>query len=408
MDLQENIRLALEGLRANKVRSLLTMLGIIIGIASVIAIVSVGQALIGSVNDTLSNIGGNNIDISVTAKDSNTPLEMTDDLKIKDETISSFKNRYPDKVKGVAVYSSSNLVTTTDQIKNSSFSITGVNPDYFTVQNIKLRSGRLLNQEDIDQARSVIVISKASAAKYFGKSDSIGKTLAVTSSKGDVIYTVVGVYGVEDNALTDSSSEEQTAYIPVTYANASTGGTGYTSILVLCSQGTDTDSFAKTASDFFSQYLPDNTNAKISGSSMKNIMTEMNSMLSSVSTSISVIAGISLLVGGIGVMNIMLVSVTERTREIGIRKALGAKNKAIRTQFLVESMIICLIGGIIGILLGAGLGSIAGLLLKRTVLPSWSAVAVAVGFSMLIGLFFGSYPASKAAKMNPIDALRYE
>ena len=135
---------------------------------------------------------------------------------------------------------------------------------------------------------------------------------------------------------------------------------------------------------------------------------EMNSQLGTVSTGVSVIAGISLLVGGIGVMNIMLVSVSERTREIGIRKALGARNGTIRTQFLVESMIICLIGGIIGILLGGGFALIAGIFIGITVFPSFGAVATAVGFSMLIGLFFGSYPAAKAAKMNPIDALRYE
>ena len=135
---------------------------------------------------------------------------------------------------------------------------------------------------------------------------------------------------------------------------------------------------------------------------------EMNSQLGTVSTGVSVIAGISLLVGGIGVMNIMLVSVSERTREIGIRKALGARNGTIRTQFLVESMIICLIGGIIGILLGGGFALIAGKFIGITVFPSLGAVATAVGFSMLIGLFFGSYPAAKAAKMNPIDALRYE
>lgn len=135
---------------------------------------------------------------------------------------------------------------------------------------------------------------------------------------------------------------------------------------------------------------------------------QVNDMLGTISTAIAVIAGISLLVGGIGVMNIMLVSVTERTREIGIRKALGAPDSAIRTQFIVESMIICVIGGALGILLGALLGYAGGVLLGMPAVPSIVSIVIAVGFSMLIGVFFGYYPANKAAKLDPIDALRYE
>lgn len=406
-DFGENIRMAVEGLRANKIRAFLTMLGIIIGISSVIAIVSVGDALIGSVNDVFSKIGGNNIEVTVTSADADATLEMTDDLRIQDDTIEAFKARYPDIVKGVAVNAPGGTVTTTDQLKNSSISLTGVNPDYFNVQNIQVKKGRLLNEEDVSGARSVIVLSETGAEKFFGKSDPIGKTLSVTGSGGDRVYTVIGTYRVDNGILSDSYSNQQ-AYIPVSTAAEDSGTSGYSFILVLTAQGTDTAAFAVKAGDFFSQYLPENSGAKIQSTSMQNMIQEMNSQLGTVSTGVSVIAGISLLVGGIGVMNIMLVSVSERTREIGIRKALGARNGTIRTQFLVESMIICLIGGIIGILLGGGFALIAGKFIGITVFPSFGSVATAVGFSMLIGLFFGSYPAAKAAKMNPIDALRYE
>ena len=142
--------------------------------------------------------------------------------------------------------------------------------------------------------------------------------------------------------------------------------------------------------------------------SLESMVKQVNDMLGTISTAIAVIAGISLLVGGIGVMNIMLVSVTERTREIGIRKALGAPDSAIRTQFIVESMIICVIGGALGILLGALLGYAGGVLLGMPAVPSIVSIVIAVGFSMLIGVFFGYYPANKAAKLDPIDALRYE
>ena len=142
--------------------------------------------------------------------------------------------------------------------------------------------------------------------------------------------------------------------------------------------------------------------------SMDSMLDQVNSMMSTLSIAIAVIAGISLLVGGIGVMNIMLVSVTERTREIGIRKALGARDSAIRMQFIVESTIICIIGGVLGILVGAGLGALGGMLLEQPAPPSVTAIVVAVTFSMLIGVFFGYYPANKAAKLDPIEALRYE
>lgn len=173
---------------------------------------------------------------------------------------------------------------------------------------------------------------------------------------------------------------------------------------------TDTDSteFLEKVENFFEQYYAKNENYQISAYSMESIISSMTDMLSTISLAIAIIAGISLLVGGIGVMNIMLVSITERTREIGTRKALGATSGSIRLQFIMESVVICLIGGFIGIVLGITLGAVAAGFMGYAASPSVTGIIFSVSFSILIGIFFGYYPANKAAKMNPIEALRYE
>ena len=176
----------------------------------------------------------------------------------------------------------------------------------------------------------------------------------------------------------------------------------------MAAAGADSTAVGTQISNFINRYYRNNDNYRVTSMSMESVIESVDSMMSKLSIAISVIAAISLLVGGIGVMNIMLVSVTERTREIGTRKALGATNGDIREQFVVESIIICLVGGIIGILLGALLGYVGSSLLDAPSLPSVGSIALAVGFSLAVGVFFGYYPANKAAKLDPIEALRYE
>lgn len=182
----------------------------------------------------------------------------------------------------------------------------------------------------------------------------------------------------------------------------------YQYLQIVTKVGTDGDELAAKLKSFFEPYYRNNRNYEISTFTLESMTSMLTQMLSTITIAISVIAGIALLVGGIGVMNIMLVSITERTREIGTRKALGATNASIRMQFIIEAMIICLIGGIFGIILGIGGGSFASKLLGYPAEPSIKSIVISIVFSMSIGVFFGYYPANKAAKMNPIDALRYE
>lgn len=418
MNLLENIKLALEGLRANKMRALLTMLGIIIGIASVIAITSLGDAMSNTLNETLSNVGGRNIQLYVMPKDVDGTYSNSDEDNITDEMIERFRQRYGDEIEGLEISNNVGAAKTVDVIPQQEMKITGANHDYFTVENVKIVQGRAISDRDVEGEKNVIVISSIMQKNLYGEgSDPIGKEIKVETTYGTESFYVVGVYQDPMEDATQSAmmlamggSGRSTAYIPYTTAKNITNDTtkGYSMIMLMASPNVSSTELATKAAAYFNKFYPESSNSKVEAQSMESIMKEMNTAMSQVSMAIAVIAGISLLVGGIGVMNIMLVSVTERTREIGVRKALGAPNSAIRIQFLVESMIICIIGGILGILLGAGFGALGGLLLKTAVVPSLGSIALAVGFSMAIGVFFGYYPANKAAKLDPIEALRYE
>lgn len=243
----------------------------------------------------------------------------------------------------------------------------------------------------------------------------ISFTVSVGQSKTLQTFYIVGVYKYTEDSYASmfgSSSDDDiqtTIYIPIRTAKAIAGAAeGWQSLTAVAAADADVSSFVNTVGDYFASYYIYNDSWTVSASSLSSLLDSMTEMLASVSLGISAIAAISLLVGGIGVMNIMMVSVTERTREIGTRKALGAPGSAIRMQFITESVILCLIGGAIGILLGiaAGLGLSAAMQVSGK--PSLASILVAFGFSMAIGVFFGYYPANKAARLDPIEALRYE
>ena len=422
MGIGESIRVSLEGLRANKMRSLLTMLGIIIGISAVIGILTVGSGLTGSITGSMSSLGATNISVFLQEKGGGmggmetllgvaSPEE--EDL-ITDEMLEALRQRYGEAVAGISVSASAGSGVARDGRLYANVSLTGINEEYLAVNNTDLLAGRTIRQEDLDGRRSVCVVSDRLVENlYQGNADAaLGDEVRVELNGEYQSFRIVGIYEYDASMSISFSAEEDVTtslYIPITTANHLTGSPeGYSTVTVQASAGSDSAAMARNIREFLSRYYANNEDYGVSAMAMSTMVESMSAIMDTLSIAISVIAGISLLVGGIGVMNIMLVSVTERTREIGIRKALGATNNDIRIQFVVESVIVCLIGGVIGILLGAVLGYVGSSLLSEACLPRPSYIALAVGFSMAIGVFFGYYPANKAARLDPIEALRYE
>lgn len=424
----ENIKLAFEALRANKMRAFLTMLGIIIGIASVIAIVSVGSSMTASVNEQLRSSGIQNIYISVRQSSSrgNSASQSMDRLMGGESRNSSdsdlislddISNMMEEFSNELTAYSVSSQVGS-GQIKSGStyanVTVTGVSPGYENISSVTLLTGRFINDTDMDKSRSVAVISNKAAERMFSSTDNAyGQKVRVYLENKIVSYTVIGVYEYDDSSSfgqTSSDEDLQTdLYIPVTTAKKQSGGNkNYSSITVEANENSDVTAVTTQLSTYWTNQYKNNETWTTSVSNMASMVESATETLSTVSTAIAAIAGISLLVGGIGVMNIMLVSVTERTHEIGIRKALGAENSQIKMQFIIEAGTISLIGGIVGVALGIGLGLIACKLMSTAFTISPVVIIVSVVFSTAIGLFFGAYPASKAAKLDPIEALRYE
>lgn len=422
MYFKENVLLAVNGLRANKMRALLTMLGIIIGISSVITIVTIGNAMTASLTSVLNDMGANSIQLQILDKpdeygNTNWSRPYADEDYISDDMISQYKEAFAGSIKALAVSESVGSGQAINGRNEARGYVVGINSDALGIQNISVIAGHDLSEREVSGAKNVAVISDRFVEKLFpgiSMQEALGREIKIRLNQGIYTFMVVGVYHYEVTgfaaAMTGDTSTNVFIPIPIAKQINDTADRGYYYMQVRASdQVTDTQLFAQQTQDFFNnRFYRSNNYVETYASSMDSMIGSMTSMMSTVSLAIGVIAAISLLVGGIGVMNIMLVSVTERTREIGTRKALGAKNTAIRIQFIVESMIICLIGGILGVALGTTLGRVGSTLLGAPGWPTLSIVLIAVGFSMAIGVFFGYYPANKAAKLDPIEALRYE
>ena len=420
----ENIKEAITSISSNKMRSLLTMLGIIIGISSVIIITTIGGSIQSTLTATMNSLGGNMVQAYVEARYPENDEDwatweqpdMTDSDYVTQDMIDGLIEKYPDEVTGVAAqnYLGSGTIKDDADSKNyANVNIDGITPEYLEYMKLEMHAGRNLTKADNQGKKRVCLIADTMAERYFAGKDPIGETLSVATSDGKVDTSIP-----EKDRVTELMIPLQTCF-----KLQGTDRTGYDYFNLMIDPLADVNQATTDVLSYFDEMYANNKNFHVSAYNMASDLGMINTVLNVITIAVSGIAAISLIVGGVGVMNIMLVSITERTREIGVRMALGAKRRTIRMQFVIEAIMLCLIGGIIGILIGIGigalLGKVAGFVIQNmysqyanyiimTVHPSVTAIMLSLFFSMLTGVFFGYYPANKASKMEVIDALRYE
>ena len=435
----ENIKEAVTSISSNKMRSLLTMLGIIIGISSVIIITTIGGSIQSTLTATMNSLGGNMVQAYVEARypenDEDWATweqpEMTDSDYVTQDMIDGLIEKYPDEVTGVAAqnYLGSGTIKDDADSKNyANVNIDGITPEYLEYMKLEMHAGRNLTKADNQGKKRVCLIADTMAERYFAGKDPIGETLSVATSDGGIFdFVVVGVY-VYNQALfgkVDTSIPEKDRVtelmIPLQtcFKLQGTDRTGYDYFNLMIDPLADVNQATTDVLSYFDEMYANNKNFHVSAYNMASDLGMINTVLNVITIAVSGIAAISLIVGGVGVMNIMLVSVTERTREIGIRKSLGAKQKDIRGQFVIEAGTTSAVGGVLGIVFGLLLARAAtiavGAIMSSSMngitfsaVPTLSDIAVSFGVSVGIGVLFGYLPANKAAKLNPIDALRYD
>ena len=403
----EYIKMAVQNIRANKGRSFLTMLGIIIGIASVIAIVSIGEGTKNQMNSEIDGIGGGQIAVSV----SNDAITESEFITAEDV----LAVREIDTIEGVNVSESYDGETVTGK-GNFSIMLTAEGPDAKLLNNSEMKYGNYFGENEIEEGKNVCVISDADAKRLFGTDDVVGMNLDITCYDSSKSFRIMGVTTQKENGTFVSYTYDGmpvTVNIPYSSMEDLVGATDeFYSLMIQGDKTLDSQIIADQVVHVLEKRHQCAGEEYFQVQSFQDVMQSMNEMLGMVTAFISFVAGISLLVGGIGVMNIMLVSVTERTREIGIRKSLGAKTSSIMLQFLAEAAILTVIGGLIGIILGIlaayGICSVISGSIGMTIIPGISptVIFVATLFSCAVGVFFGIYPAKKAARLSPIEALR--
>lgn len=399
----ENMKMAFSAIRINKMRSFLTMLGIIIGIGSVISIVSIGDTMRTMFADLYKEVGLTQAYISIGYWIEE--VRQSDYFTLDD--IERIKEVFGDEIAYIdsQSYVSADALSGRNKVK---FEFQGIDYNYQDVQPVNVIYGRYLNEGDVKGRRKNVVMDVESAVRLFGVENAVGKTFRTTIYGTTDEYMVVGIYRKELSpfqAMMMGKTDGGSVFIP--YTLLTWPNDYFYAMRVFAKEDVNLDDFFARLQAFIGRLKMRDGEDYYMQTAVEE-MGMMDSMMGGLSAAVGGIAAISLLVGGIGIMNIMLVSVTERTREIGIRKSLGARTKDIMIQFLTESALLSACGGVIGILLGSGLVSAVGAALGVTAVVRPSVVLLAVGFSALVGIFFGMYPASKAAKKDPIEALRYE
>ena len=384
---------------ANKIRSFLTIIGIVIGIASVITISGLGEGSKKSVNDNLAKLGTNRINIStnyrstITAKD-RLGYDDEDFLKAYDQIV----NISPLRSLSVKYEFDDDYYTVT---------LNGVNEEADKIENLDMMYGTFLTESSLKSKNRVIVIDNVLAKKVFNKEDVVGEQIKLTIRGKEKVFNIIGVYeNTSESNTKQSQNYSATAYTPITVIDLLLPNFYVSQYEATVKDINKIDEISDNVIKLLS--IKHRNNNKYNVESVMERMESINSILSTLTIFISFVAGISLFVGGIGVMNIMLVSVTERTKEIGICKSIGASNNHIMFQFIIEAIILCSVGGILGIVGGYAASYIIGGLVNVTPYIPLLTVFIAFGISTLIGVVFGVFPAKKAAELNPIDALRYE
>ena len=389
-----SLKMALRSIGASKMRSILTMLGIIIGVMALVVLVSLVSGATDSVTSTISSLGSSQL--TVTLEDDTIDLDTLEQWESSESALGQIAPYATDSAEGSGSEGS------------GSVTVYGTTESYYDIQNLQLSMGRWLKQSDLDNHTYVCVLNQTAAEELVGYTDCVGQAVTLNQTK----YTIVGVLADDENSLTSLlTSGTMIAYLPYTSLVRLSGTVSpeVSTFYVSAPQGGTLDQAETAVTDLLMEYCEEDEDA-FEVSSQDSLESALSSVTSMMTVMLGGIAGISLVVGGIGIMNIMLVTVTERTREIGIRKAIGASRGTILTQFLMEAVVLCMMGCCLGIFL-----SWAILQIVNTVVASLDmafhlnlgVVLISVGFCFVIGIVFGLYPANKAAKMKPIDALHY-
>ena len=391
MGFTQAFKLALKSLAGSKLRAFLTMLGIIIGVGSVIILVSLMQGMTGEVTSMFEDMGTNMLTVTVTGRGSSRTVDDDDMYALYEENTDVFMGMSP------TVIIMGSVKTSTDSDSFSSTSVSGVSEQYADINGLALQDGRFISYADLESRSKVAVVGTYVANMLGG--NAVGQTVKVNGNA----LTVIGVVEQQDDST--EGSADDCIYLPYTTASKLTFGQVSAYTFATWDSSLNAQGTALIDDMLYSVFENEDFYSISDMQEMVDSMEEMTGMMTMVLVGI---AGISLLVGGIGVMNIMLVSVTERTREIGIRKSLGAKKRDIMRQFVIEAGTTSALGGVIGIVFGAVVALALGQAIGIDATPSVMAVGVSFGVSVAIGVFFGFMPARKAAKLNPIDALRYD
>ena len=401
MIISELAKVALRSLVINKLRSFLSMLGIIIGVTAVIAIISIGQGATQMVQETISSLGSGLVNISPGFRGGWGGMAARGAVNIFTLQLGEeLKKKSPDVEELVPSIQSGGLL----KYGGNSYqaSIVATASGYESIFNHTVAEGRFLIAEDVDNYRKVVVLGSTVAEELFGSQNPLGKKIIVQMGQRRFIFEVIGV--LESKGQVMFFNFDNQVYIPVTTMMKRMTGSKY--VNSYSAQAADSKEAIKQVEFLLSKKLEDPDLYNVT--SQEEILETIQQVSSTMILMLAGIAGISLLVGGIGIMNIMLVSVTERTREIGTRKALGAKKKDILVQFIIEALVMSLVGGTVGLILGWAVSVLVSRYGGWTPTLSMFSVVIGIGFSSAVGLIFGIYPAMKAAKLNPVEALRYE